>query len=188
MLDRQEGYEQACNIVVFWQKELCGGHFSFGKFDVVELKTWQPQDLVSKIEKKWRHPFAHEALLGRAILSRGIWRRFKKYMRICLDHFYYATQTEITVEDVKQWISLDQLVKDMELELMDLYPRQKENRRMTVMVLRFLREKGPTDQPAIARALFEGNKMACSRLLHKLEGYDYVASEYQDRCKVWRIV
>ena len=65
----------------------------------------------------------------------------------------------------------------MELELMDLYPRQKENRVKAVIVLRFLRQNGHTDQSTIENTLFGGNKMACSRLLNGLEAYDCIKSE-----------
>ncbi|MCD6529029.1 hypothetical protein J7L06_01910 [Candidatus Bathyarchaeota archaeon] len=188
VLEKYEGYEQSFNLVVFWQKELWGGHFSFGKFDVIELKPWPPEKLAEVIDKNWEHPFTKEALIELGVLSRGIWRRFKKYIRICLDHYYAMKEKKmIDRKQIKEWITLDQLVKDMELELMDIYPNNKELRKKCVIVLRYLREKGPTDQPTITRDLFDGNKMAASRLLNKLEAHGYIEGHYEGREKIWNI-
>ena len=41
----------------------------------------------------------------------------------------------ITKEQVLRWIGIEQLEKDMELELMDLFPKSKENRRYSVTLL-----------------------------------------------------
>lgn len=183
-----EGYEQGPNIVIFFQKELFSGHFSFGKFDVIELKPWSAESLADYVNKNFPgHPFSQEALLKVAALSNGIWRRFKKYIRICLDYAMDEGINTITVEHVKKWISLEQLMKDMELELMDIFPKNKELRKKAVIVLQTLQEKGKIDQPSITEEIFDGNKMQASRVLNALESYGYISCRYENRVKVWSV-
>jgi len=204
-------FQRKCNLVIFMQKELFKGHFFFGKCDVVELKPLTPQQFYDFYlenfvkpecgEKEKRPiPFEIDAFFEVAKLSRGIWRRFKKYLKICLENWYEELEAKgkwthplrlISIDQVKKWITVEQLEKDMELELMDIFPRSKENRLKTVMVLRYLREHGPLNQQTLAQKFFGGtsekSQMACSRLLNKLEVYEYIRSEQKGREKIWRI-
>jgi len=165
------------NMVVFFQKELFQGHFFFGKMLVHEKKPLNPRQMADYFEKRFPdHPFAREALEELAALSRGIFRRFKKYIQTCLENYYLSQDiSKITVEHVKKWISMDMLIRDMELELLDIFPKRKEQRVMTVKLLRYLHERGGVaSQKEIAEDLFEGEKMACSRLLRTLESHGYI--------------
>jgi hypothetical protein len=78
------------NIVLFLHKEIFHDHFLFGKLDVVDLEVPTPSELVQHYEELFKNtdPFEEAALLEIANLSRGIFRRFKKYVRICLDNYY----------------------------------------------------------------------------------------------------
>lgn len=191
------------NLVIFWQEELWGAdHFLKGKFDVFRLKPFKPEELAEYYIKKFEgpDPFTRKALIIIAELSRGIFRWFKKYIRICLDRQKFMIsksmgeelrrlqKMKIDVEQVKEWVTLGQLLEDWNRELIAIFPRSRGNRKKAVIVLRFLREKGPTDQSTNDKTFFGGNKMACSRLLNRLEAYDYVKSEYKGRTKVWSIV
>ncbi|MCD6535557.1 MAG: hypothetical protein J7K49_00820 [Thaumarchaeota archaeon] len=165
------------NMVVFFQKELFQGHFFFGKMLVHEKKPLNPRQMTDYFEKRFPdHPFTREALEELAALSRGIFRRFKKYIQTCLENYYLSQDiSKITVEHVKKWISMDMLIRDMELELLDIFPKRKEQRVMTVKLLRYLHERGGmTSQKEITEDLFEGEKMACSRLLRTLESHGYI--------------
>jgi hypothetical protein len=184
--DASEGYKQNVNLVLFFQKELFHGHFFIGKLDTYELKPLTPDELTEYFKKTFGDyaPFTEEAIREICILSRGIFRRFKKYIRICLDHYFDNTITVISRENVNSWISLDQIVKDMELELMTIFPKERENRISSVKLLRLLRQKGPLSQSKIAEEIFEGATMRTSRVLDKLESWGYIKRERSGKEKI----
>ncbi|RLG16390.1 hypothetical protein DRN63_04240 [Nanoarchaeota archaeon] len=144
---------------------------------VHEKKPLNPKQMADYFEKRFpNHPFTREALEELAALSRGIFRRFKKYIQTCLENYYFTQGiNKITIDHVKKWISTDMLVRDMELELLDIFPKRKEQRIMAVKLFRYLHEKGgAASQKDITEDLFEGEKMACSRLLRTLESHGYI--------------
>ena len=172
-------YRQKANVVIFFQKELFSGHFLFGKFDVFELNPINPKLMVDilRVNCGSIEPFLPETLEYIAELSRGVIRRFKKYVKLCLESLQHGCNS-ITVELAKNLISLEQLEKDMELELMDVFPKQKELRRLSVILLQLLRDKGSTPQSEITETIFDNNKMKCSRVLEKLEAWNYIEREW----------
>jgi hypothetical protein len=139
-----------------------------------------PQLLIAVLKQNCGsiEPFTVETLeyLGR--LSRGIIRRFKKYVKICLEKSLEHGCFSISPDLAKQWIGLEQLEKDMELELMDIFPREKELRRLSVTLLQFLNE-GAIPQNDLAEEVFDGNKVKCSRVLDKLEAWGYILREWE---------
>ena len=182
-----EGYSQNVNLVLFFQKELFHGHFFMGKLDIFELRPYTPQHLIGCYRGLFgsTEPFTEEALNEIAILSRGIFRRFKKYIRICLENYYQlGNHNSITPNLVRKWITLEQQEKDMELELMTIFPKQKELRKLSVILLRKLREKGPISQSKIANEIFDGAKMKCSRVLDRLEAWNYIKREWKGKEKI----
>lgn len=195
-------YAQTINIVVFWQKELYGGHFSFGKWDVVELKPFKPEELASYyteinwLEKQGSEPFTHKALLHLAILARGVFRWFKKYIRICLDAYYDELESGndillITETDVKNWITLDRLLDDWNRELMEVFPKSKGHRRKAIEILVHLQEHGKTTQAELQQLYYgpeSSDKMTCSRTLAKLEEHGYILRSYDGREKAVEMV
>jgi hypothetical protein len=185
--DASEGYTQNVNLVLFFQKELFHGHFFIGKLDTYELKPLTPDELTEYFKKTFGDyaPFTEEAIKQIGMLSRGIFRRFKKYIRICLDHYFNCnTITPITLENVSNWISLDQIIKDMELELMTIFPKERENRVLSVKLLTLLREKGALPQSKIAEEIFEGALMKTSRVLDRLESWGYIKRERSGKEKI----
>ena len=181
-----EGYTQDVSLVIFFQKELFQGHFFMGKLDVYELHPLTPKDMLSCYEQNFKshEPFTREALIELAFLSRGIFRRFKKYVRICLDHVMQKDIETVTPEHVKQWIGLDQLVKDMELELMTIFPKERENRILSVKLLKRLMESGPLTQSEVAEEVFDGAEMKASRVLGRLESWNYIKRERRGKDKI----
>jgi GTPase SAR1 family protein len=181
-------YNQRVNLVIFFQKEIFHGHFFMGKLDVYELTPLPPWRLLQCYERNFKSyaPFTREAIMEIAVLSRGIFRRFKKYIRICLDKFYQdADCNTITVDLVRQWITVGQLIKDMELELMTIFPKEKELRVLSVKLLTLLREKGPLPQSVIVKEVFDGAKMKASRVLTKLESWQgYIKRERRGKEKL----
>jgi len=180
VLSDSEGvYRQKANVVIFFQKELFSGHFLFGKFDVFELKPVNPKVMfdILKVNCGSIEPFLPETLEYIAKLSRGVIRRFKKYVKLCLESLQHGCNS-ITVELAKNLISLEQIEKDMELELMDVFPKQKELRKYSVILLQLLNERKAIPQNEIAETVFDGNKMKCSRVLEKLEAWNYIEREW----------
>jgi len=174
--------DRKTNLVLFIQKELFSGHFFFGKMDVVEIAPPTVMDMVQAygIVNKTKDglfstkPFQKEALQELAKLSRGIWRRFKKYIRICLDNF---KGEEITIEDVYEWIDTEQLQRDMELELVELFPKNKELRNYAVILLHYIQQRGIVEQSELVKTVFgegKAEEMMGSRILSKLEAYGYI--------------
>jgi len=190
----EKHFWQVSNIIIFWQKELWGGHFQFGKWDAEELKTFEPEQLVEYYKQQFgsTEPFEKEALTIIAGLSRGIFRWYKKYIRVSLDNYYDRTdKTQITVEDIKKWITIDRLTEDYERELIDVFPKARGQRRKAVQVLVYLREHGETPQSQIQLAIFgeePADKTACSRMLTKLEDAGYITRRYEKKEKLVKIV
>ena len=114
-----------------------------------------------------------DALLFVAQLSRGIFRRFLKYLQRSIEETgINKKRFPITVESVKLTITIDQLAKDMDLELTDLF-KNKEQKLCAVKLLNVLRERRELNQREIAE-LLDVNDMAVSRMVKKLEAYGYV--------------
>jgi transcription initiation factor IIE alpha subunit len=69
---------------------------------------------------------------------------------------------------VKEAVTVERLVVDMESELVEVFPKQSDLRIQAVKLLMFLEESGPCRQAKLAEELgMEG--YAVSRLLDKLE-------------------
>ena len=190
------------NIVIFLQKEALPLHFFLGKMVYFEIKPWKPEDLTGYYKELLRQfagnlgmnetfPFMEDALNEIAILSRGIFRKFKEYLAACLDCLITeqgldATKT-ITLNDVKCVLTTEKLVQDMELTLCELWPRNKDNRVFAVKLLRYLREHGPTPQKTIAAEIFDGNLMLCSRIINKLGEHAFLKVEKKAAEKIWSV-
>jgi hypothetical protein len=186
--------EWKTNMVFFVQKELYKDHFFFGKPILFELEPLEPQQLVEFFNQKFKGygPFKEAAILRIAVLSRGIWRRFKKYIDISLQNWYGLENPNkpINIQDVDQWVGLDQLVRDMNLELQDLFPRAKEKQRAAVILLQYLQQHKVVKQSELTLHIFGSGKaaeMACSRLLDKLEAYGYVERNLEGRDKTVKL-
>jgi len=160
------------------QKEMFGGHFIYGKMDIVELSPFKPEEMLEAYRKTWEttEPFTEDALLLLAELSRGIFRRFLKYIQRCIEETSLGKKEfPITVENVREAVTLDQLVKDMDLELSEVFTN-KEQKILAVKLLNCIREHKQINQTKIAE-LLGINDMTVSRLIGKLEAYGYVKRE-----------
>jgi hypothetical protein len=89
-------YNQHLNLAVFIQKEIFDKykHFFLGKFNPKYfIDPFPAKSLVNFYIHKFDScfPFTQEALTELAVLSRGLFRRFKSYIAICLDNSYTIT-------------------------------------------------------------------------------------------------
>jgi hypothetical protein len=112
-------------------------------------------------------------------MSRGIFRRFLKYIRVCIDQLLIKPENEragaipLNNDFVRDAISLQQIAAEMELELSEFFPRA-ELRAQAVRVLEYVRSAPPNlNQIELAGAV-EIDDMTLSRILTKLEAYRYV--------------
>lgn len=135
-----------------------------GKMDVLELPLLTPQEMqrvyTSKFGSTSPSPsFTEQAILQIAIESRGVFRRFLKYIRLTLDHWYdrQGGTGPITPGSVAETIAFQQKLDEMEVELMEISPRSRENRFKAVQVLDYVRKSGEAPQRVIIDDLFEGN-------------------------------
>lgn len=162
-------------ILVSIQKEMFSGHFLFGKIDAVELEPLKPSQLVQAYKgfSETAEPFTEQALSLLAQLSRGIFRRFMKYIQTCIEkHQSMRVEGLIDTDLVNETITLDQLAKDMALELSDIFKRVGQKLE-AVKLLDFLRQSGEANQKQIAEGIGV-SESTVSRLMRKLEAHGYV--------------
>lgn len=167
------------NIVISFQKELFRGHFFLGKMNRIDLKPFKPETLLKFYEKKFHgpKPFTPEALVMIAKMSRGIFRRFLRYITLTLNHQERAaTPLPITVDQVREAVPPQLLAQDLDQQLTEIFPKQPDLRIQAVKLLLYLEEHGPTSQAKIAE-LLDFAEYAISRLLNKLEDNRYVKRE-----------
>jgi hypothetical protein len=169
--------EASPNIVVAIQKEMYGSHFFFDKMHKIELEPLEPAQMVEAFVKRFNDtaPFREEALMTLARMSRGIFRRFQRYIILAIKAWQTAPAAEeIDAEAVKQAVPLDRLAEDMELELAELFPRHSDLRLQAVRALIQLEESGPTAQDQLAEQLGM-ERYSMSRLLSRLELAGYIS-------------
>jgi hypothetical protein len=143
------------NIVIAIQKELFGGHFLFGKMTTIELKPLKPEEFLYVFKTQFPdcNLITDDALLLLGQLSRGIFRRFLKYLSLTVEKFAISGQEPpIDIDDVNSAITIEQIMEDMELELYDLF-KDTNQRRCAVELLNYLRTKESANQKEIAEFL-----------------------------------
>ena len=175
------------NFVIAIQGEMFQGHFFFDKMKKVELTPLPPNSLVEAYRKRFKEtePFTEEALLKLASMSRGIFRRFLRYITITLDLWQSRKRrlNSIGPELVTQAISTKRLAEDMDLELADLFPKHSDLRLQAVRLLMHLESSGPTRQSQVADDL-DLEPYVLSRLLTKLELHRYIVRHREGADKI----
>ena len=165
------------NMVIAIQKELFSGHFFFDKMEKIELEPLNPEHLLESYQKRFHklEPFTQDALMALGRMSRGIYRRFLRYITLSLDHWQTISEPKqlIDTKTVNVAVTTERLAEDMELELSELFPKQSDLRLQAVQLLLNLSESGPQTQTQLTNVLGM-EPYAISRLLAKLELYKYV--------------
>jgi len=156
------------------QKELFTGHYLLGKMSIIELTPLKPQELLEAYKKRFKttEPFTEEALILTAELSRGVFRRFLKYIQLSLEESLLTEKETVDKDLVSKTITLEQLAKDMDLELSGIL-KDQEKKLQAVKILNILREKGEINQKTIAQQL-NLHEATLARLLDKLETQKYI--------------
>jgi len=155
-------------MIVAIQKEMFRDHFFFDKMEKIELEPLQPKDMVEAYEKRFKtyEPFTEDALLAR--MGRGIFRHFLRYITLTLQYSESHSKKIIDTETVEAAVTVERLAEDMELELAELFPKQRYLRLQAVQLLILLEESGPRKQTELVEEL-RMEDYAMSRLLTKLE-------------------
>jgi len=163
------------NLVIFIQKEMFRDHFMFDKMEVVRLEPFKPPELVEAYEKMHgsTFPFSDESLLLVAGMSRGIFRRFLKYIGLCLQNF---REGRITEEDVRKSVTDEHLLSDREEELAEIFPKSSRSRLQALRVMKFLETHDRTNQKELAEAVGI-EEYDLSRILDRLELHQKIRRE-----------
>ena len=162
------------------QKELSRGHYLLGKGEVFELRPLTVGELVSFYTNKFRtfEPFDEESLKLVGLLSRGVFRRFMRYVKLCVLDMKDRGGVDVRVDDVRRVIGPKVISRDLDLELSGFL--RGSEKRIAVEALSTLMSEGEMNQKELATEL-GSTQSSLTRLLQKLEMRGYVARERGER-------
>jgi hypothetical protein len=184
--NRLEQREKRPVLVIAVQKELIGTHYFIDKANTVELRPLTGCQMLASYKGTFgsTFPFTEPALVALANLSRGIYRRFKRYIAIAIESCPQKPPVESVTEDqVRKTITIDRVAEDMNLELEHVFPKNPESRREGVQILLRLSELGSLKQAKLAKDL-DIPEYSLSRLLSKLELHRYVKRQSHGSQKI----
>ena len=160
------------NIVVALQKELVmkQPHLIIGKMDVMELEPLSVNDLVTayKFITKDSELFTDDAIKLLGEHSRGIFRRFKQYIKLTIGMNLDET-IPLKPEHVNKAITEKILFESMQLELSDIF-KEKEKRLEAMEILSFLRTNTKVNVKSIAESL-NLSEFVAQTMVRKLDQY-----------------
>jgi GTPase SAR1 family protein len=165
-----------CTIVVAIQKEMFRDHFFLDKMKRFELTPLPAEKMVEAYRLRFEstYPFSEDALRALARMSRGVFRRFLRYISYTLDFWLKPARSDVIDEEaVRKAVPIEKLVEDMELELLGLFPKHSELRTTAVRLIMHLEQNGPQKQNQLAEE-FDLESSTMSRLLAKLESAKFV--------------
>lgn len=166
-------------IVLGIQKETFGGHFFYGKMHIVHLEPMKKEEIIQAYKHKWKttDPFTEEALGLLADLSRGIFRRFLKYIAMTVKTACRRKEFPIAIDAVNASVTFNVLVEDMAQELAKIFKNNEEQKTLVVEVFKELRQTPGRNQKDIAEALGVSED-SVHTVLKKLELYGYIRFEH----------
>jgi len=172
--------EFKANIIVCLQQELVvrQPHLILGKMDKIFLKPLTVEQLLEAYKLVFNNyfPFTEDGLRLIAKLSRGVFRRFKTYIRLSVEPYAENKRTDaVTPEDVKHCVTKEQLMMDMDLELSDVF-KSLEKKRKAFDVIEFLRETPNVNQKTLSEAL-DIHATLLGKIIKDLKTYGYVDYE-----------
>ena len=175
-------------MVLAVQKEMVlSGNFFLDKMVRVDLEPLEAGELVEAYVKQFSgpEPFTREALLVLAGMSRGVFRRFLRYISLALDAWELQGRRpeRVDVGLVRGAVGVERISEDMELELSEPFPRDREFRVLAVRVLLWLGEVGTARQQELL-SRFGVEESRLSRLLERLELHRYISRERHGADKI----
>ena len=187
------------NLVYTLQKETLGGHFFTGKGGIFEIRPFTAGELVDAYAKIWAEeltragidqktwPFEEKALLYLARCSRGIFRRFLKYIGMCLGPLMSSAnpgEHPVDLKRAQSAVDWEEIQKDWESELSRIFKKEDTQRRVMKIVVALMRT-GEVSQANLAKAL-QVSEVAVSRILGPLEENGFIVRERRDQEKIVR--
>jgi hypothetical protein len=143
------------SIAIFIQKETFNhaDHFLYGKMDLTDLFPLTSSQLLEAYARKWGGyaPFTEDALQYVAKMSRGIFRRFKRYIALALEmrimeqaradasNVPNPPNAPIDLALVKKSATDEEVMRDMDKELDGIF-RKQEQKEKALELIRVLSE------------------------------------------------
>lgn len=162
-----KGHEKS--IIVALQKELAQGYYFTGKGTYIELTPLEPENIIKAYLKAFQteNPFTPEALNLLAEHSNGVFRRFQRYIMLCIEEAAINNTQTYDKRLVETTITPHILEQDMQRELSILFTKQAQ-RRLAYKIIRHLRTHGPQNQKQIADHL-NTSQSTITRIINTLE-------------------
>jgi hypothetical protein len=167
------------HLVIAIQRELVlkAPNFFWGKCDRYVIEPLTTPQLIEafKLSNPDGDIFEPAALQLLGDLSRGIFRRFKKYMRLTIeaDHEWKLPMTKDLVERA---ITNDIVFQDLDQELAD-FIENEENRRCASRILSYLRSHNEVNVKTIAEDIGISETMG-QKIIQKLSLYNYIQTKH----------
>jgi hypothetical protein len=168
-------------IVVAVQRELFRGHYLIGKGEVFELRPLTVEELTGIYTRRFDRstwPFDGASLCLVSALSRGVFRRFMRYVRLCVQDMQARGGDSISVGDVGRVIDIEVIGRDMDLELSGFLRGGERDLAVATMVA--LMSGEPMSQKELASRL-GSTESTTSRLMGKLDVLGYISRTHGDR-------
>jgi hypothetical protein len=134
-------------LVVFIQKETFNhaDHFLYGKMDLISLMPLNVSQLLEAYKQKWGtyEPFNDDALQYIARMSRGVFRRFKRYIGLAVEAWMPTDgepKQSIDLELVKSAVTDEEIMRDMDKEFDGIF-RKQDQKQKALFLIRLLAEK-----------------------------------------------
>lgn len=174
-----ETLDKKCvHIIVGVQKELVmkHPHFFWGKCDIMTLDPLSPAEMVKAFKFITEDPvvFDDSALHLLAVLSRGIFRRFKKYTRLTIES-NLDEEIPLRSTHVEKAVNERHLFEDMELEMCDIFI-DREKRLQALNILSFLQNNNNVNIKTVAEGV-RFSETITQKIVQKLELYKYVTTK-----------
>jgi len=165
------------NIVLFLQAETFStqDHFFFGKLLIYKIEPFRAEQLfqyyLDNFGSTW--PFEEETLRYLSKISRGIFRRFKRFIGILLEAWQIADRSKlIDGEFVDRHLPIDVMEREMDLELSQAF-RNAKQKELAMRIISLTMQGRTMSQRGLAKHL-EISESALSVLLGRLEAYGWV--------------
>jgi hypothetical protein len=182
------------NVVITIQKELSdlAPSYFLGKANTVEIKPLSASELVDAYRAKFPtlEPFDESSLSFVAELSRGIFRRFLKFIAVTLQDAHQRGANHVHIQDVTWLLDATLVGHEMEPELASIFPKAEVREKAFRIIYELLATKamkplvkdhssGPVSQKRLAEAL-SLTESDMSRIVDRLVANRIVSRERTD--------
>lgn len=167
------------HLVLAIQKELVlkAPNFFWGKCDKYTVEPLTTTQLIEayRLSNQDAEVFEPAALQLLGDLSRGIFRRFKKYMRLTIEA-NQERKLPMTKDLVERAVTDDIVFQDLDQELADLFD-DEEKRRCASRILSYLRSHNEANVKTISEDIGISETMG-QKIVQKLGLYNYIQTKH----------